>query len=163
MNPQLFAAIHVAACAAALMLGAAVAAAPKGTRWHRHAGRAFVASMLTLNLSALGLYRLSGGFNGFHALALFSLAGLAAGWWCARRARRSALHRELHGRFMLWSYVGLLAAAASELVVRLPFLPRGGAAFVAAVAGASLLVAALAALPIERAMRRHASHARTSR
>ena len=95
MNPQLFAAIHVAACAAALMLGAAVAAAPKGTRWHRRAGRAFVASMLTLNLSALGLYRLSGGFNGFHALALFSLAGLAAGWWCARRARRRISARRM--------------------------------------------------------------------
>lgn len=157
MSPQLFATVHVGACAAALMLGAAVAAAPKGTAWHRRAGRAFMASMLVLNLSALGLYRLSGAFNGFHALALFSLAGLAAGWWCARRARRSALHRELHGRFMLWSYVGLLAAAASELVVRLPFLPRGSTAFVLAVAGASFLVAAIAVYPIERAMRRRAA------
>lgn len=163
MNPQLVAAIHVAACAAALTLGAAVAAAPKGTRWHRLAGRAFIASMLALNLSALGLYRLSGVFNGFHVLALVSLAGLAAGWWCARRARRSPLHRELHGRFMLWSYVGLLAAAASELVLRLPFMPRGGAAFVAAVAGASFLVAACAVYPIERAMRRAAARGTASR
>ena len=146
--------VHVGACAAAMLFGAAVAAAPKGTPWHRRAGRAFLASMLLLNLSALGLYGLTGAFNGFHALALFSLATLAAGWWCARRARRGALQRELHGRFMLWSYVGLLAAAASELAVRLPFLPRGGAAFGAAVAGASLLVGALAVYPIERAMRR---------
>jgi uncharacterized membrane protein len=163
MNPQLVATIHVAACAAALMLGAAVAAAPKGTRWHRLAGRAFLASMLALNLSALGHYRLNGAFNGFHVLALVSLAGLAAGWWCARHARRSALHRELHGRIMLWSYVGLLAAAASELAVRLPFMPRGGAAFVAAVAGASILVGACAVYPVERAMRRAAARATSSR
>lgn len=163
MNPQLVASLHVGACAAALMLGAAVAAAPKGTAWHRRAGRAFVASMLVLNLSALGLYRLNGNFNGFHVLALISLAGLAAGWWCGRGARRSPLRRELHGRFMLWSYVGLLAAAASELLVRLPFLPRGGTTFVVAVAGASLLVAMAAVWPIERAMRRHAQHDQTSR
>ncbi|HRA37144.1 MAG TPA: DUF2306 domain-containing protein [Pseudomonadota bacterium] len=157
MSPQLFATVHVGACAAALMLGAAVAAAPKGTAWHRRAGRAFMASMLVLNLSALGLYRLNGTFNGFHVLALISLAGLVAGWWCGRGARRSPLRRELHGRFMLWSYVGLLAAAASELVVRLPFLPRGSTAFVLAVAGASFLVAAIAVYPIERAMRRRAA------
>lgn len=157
MSPQLIASVHIGACAAALMLGAAVATAPKGTAWHRRAGRAFVASMLALNLSALGLYRLTGTFNGFHVLALVSLASLAAGWWCGRGARRSPLRREFHGRFMLWSYVGLLAAAASELVVRLPFLPRGGTAFVAAVAGASLLVAAVAVLPIERAMRRNSA------
>ena len=53
--------------------------------------------------------------------------------------------------------LGLLAAAASELVVRLPFLPRGGMAFVLAVAGASFLVAAIAVYPIERAMRRRAA------
>ena len=93
MSPQLFATVHVGACAAALMLGAAVAAAPKGTAWHRRAGRAFMASMLVLNLSALGLYRLNGTFNGFHVLALISLAGLVAGWWCGRGARRSPLRR----------------------------------------------------------------------
>jgi uncharacterized membrane protein len=157
MSAPWIGALHVAACAAALLLGTAMAAAPKGTRWHRQVGRAFVASMLVLNFSALGTYRLTGGFNGFHAFALFSLATLAAGWWCARRARGNPGLREVHGWIMLWSYAGLLAAAASELAVRLPFLPRGGMAFGATVAAATLLVCAVAAIRIERTMRRHRS------
>lgn len=154
MSPLAIATLHVAACAAALLLGAAVAAAPKGTRRHKFTGRAYLASMLALNLSALASYRLNGRFNAFHWLALFSLATLAAGWWLGRRARLSRNHRDGHGYFMLWSYAGLLAAAASELAVRMPFIPRGGMAFAITVAGASVGVGIVAAVWIGRAMRR---------
>src|SRR5262249_7547895 len=53
--------------------------ATKGTRAHVQAGWAYVASMACLNGSAFGLYNLTGGFNTFHALAVFSLATVTAG------------------------------------------------------------------------------------
>jgi hypothetical protein len=80
--------------------------------------------MACLNGSALGLYHLTGGFNTFHALALISLATVAAGVAQAlgRRRWRNWLWR--HYQYMAWSYVALLAATCNEAFVRVPPLQR---------------------------------------
>ncbi len=52
----------------------------KGTRLHVQVGIAYVVSMLVINVTALGIYRLTGNLNAFHVGALFSLATLVAGW-----------------------------------------------------------------------------------
>jgi hypothetical protein len=74
--------------------------------------------MACLNGSALALYNLTGGFNVFHALAVFSLATVAAGviQVLGRRRWRRWLWR--HYQYMAWSYVGLLAATINEGFVR---------------------------------------------
>jgi hypothetical protein len=88
------------------------------------AGWAYVASMACLNVSALGLYHLTGGFNIFHALALVSLAMVAGGviQVLGRRRWRRWLWR--HYQYMAWSYVGLLAASCNEAFVRAAPLRR---------------------------------------
>jgi uncharacterized membrane protein len=109
-------AIHFTAAIVALALGAIVLGTPKGTPLHRTIGAGFVAAMVILNVSSLAIYRLTGHFEPFHALALFSLATLARGVVPALRRRPGWLMA--HYWSMAWSYLALLAAACSEIVVR---------------------------------------------
>src|SRR5947209_7125942 len=79
MHLSILGMFHTGCGVLALILGAWIFLARKGTRAHVRAGWAYVGSMACLNVSALGLYNLTGGFNAFHALALFSVATVAAG------------------------------------------------------------------------------------
>jgi uncharacterized membrane protein len=115
-------AIHFTAAIVALACGAIVLGAPKGTVLHRTIGAGFVAAMVILNVFSLVIYRLTGYFEPFHALALFSLATVVRGMVPALRRRPGWLMA--HYWSMAWSYLGLLAAACSEIVVRL-FLRAG--------------------------------------
>jgi uncharacterized membrane protein len=115
-------AIHVTAAIAALACGAIVLGAPKGTPLHRTIGAGYVAAMVILNVSSLLVYRLTGHFEPFHALALFSLATVVRGIVPALRRRPGWLMA--HYWSMAWSYLALLAAACSEIFVRL--LSRAG-------------------------------------
>jgi uncharacterized membrane protein len=113
-----FGVAHLSAAVAALAFGGVVLLARKGTESHRVMGAGYVAAMLATNLTALGVYHLTGAFGPFHALALVSLAiiarGMAAVW------RRRAGWLKTHYYSMAWSYVGLLAAASAEVAVRIP-------------------------------------------
>ena len=153
---------HTIAAIAALAAGAAVLLTRKGTRRHRQLGWAYVVSMLLLNGTALLIYRLSGRFGPFHVGAVFSfvtvVAGTAAALGARRaRARRNAVERaralERHYQWMTWSYVGLAAAAVSEIATRIPALrPSAGPGLVfgITVVVASLLVVAVGARLIRR-------------
>ena len=76
--------------------------------------------MVALNVTALSIYKLFGAFGPFHFFAIVSLVYVFFGLIAAilRRPREMWLAR--HAKFMSWSYVGLMAAAASEAVVRIP-------------------------------------------
>jgi uncharacterized membrane protein len=150
MSPLGF--FHFATAIVALSTGAAVLLMTKGTRRHRRIGWVYVAAMVTMNGSALFIYRLFGGFGPFHAFALISLAGIIAGTVAAIRARRARIERDLprrsrlvaqHYQFMTWSYLGLCAAAVSEIATRVPafrYAPGAGAAFGMAVGVATIAV-----------------------
>jgi uncharacterized membrane protein len=114
-------AIHFATAIVALAFGAIVLGAPKGTPLHRTIGAGFVAAMVILNVSSLAIYRLTGHFEPFHALALFSLATVERGMVPALRRRPGWLMA--HYWSMAWSYLALLAAACSEIVVRVFLRP----------------------------------------
>ncbi len=153
---------HTVAAVAALILGAAVLLTRKGTRRHRQLGWGYVVSMLLLNVTALMIYRLFGRFGPFHAGAIFSLVTVVAGTAAAlgarqARVRRSAVERaralERHYQWMTWSYVGLAAAAVSEIATRVPALrprPEQTLAFGITVAISTLLVVAVGARLIRR-------------
>jgi uncharacterized membrane protein len=115
---------HTACGALALLLGAVVFLRPKGTRAHVRVGWAYAACMVGVNATALFIYRLTGRFNLFHALAVASLLMLAAGLAqvVPRRRPRNWLWR--HYQYMCWSFVGLLAATNNEAFVRVPPLAR---------------------------------------
>jgi uncharacterized membrane protein len=113
---------HVTCGILSLFLGAIIFLTIKGTRAHVRVGWAYVGSMLCLNGSALAIYHLTGRFNLFHVLAIFSLVTLIIGLLQAlnRRGWRKWLWR--HYQYMVWSYVGLLAATCNEAFVRVPVL-----------------------------------------
>lgn len=155
--------LHLAAAVLAMFAGAAVLLAPgKGGRRHRRLGWLYAGAMLALNATALMIYRLFGGFGPFHAFALISLVGLVLGVRAGRQARsarlsmasqRRAQVAEHHYFWMTWSYVGLIAAFASETITRLPALRPvlgGGRMFGIAVAVATLVIVAIGSQWIRR-------------
>ena len=110
-------AAHVTAAMAALVLGAIVLVSDKGTDFHRLFGLGFVVAMIALNATALGIYRLTGQFNAFHGLVLLNLATTAWGVLLVLRRRKNWM--EAHRRVMSFSYLGLVAAAATEGILRM--------------------------------------------
>ena len=157
---------HLATAIASLASGALVLfMSPKGTRRHRQVGWVYAISMLALNVTALMIYRLFGGFGPFHVAAIVSLAGLVVGVFSALRAKGSRLDRDLpmrgrwverHYYWMTWSYVGLWAAAVSEVATRVPaFRPSvGGMAVFGIVVGVvTILVVAVGARLIRTKVR----------
>jgi len=117
-----FGAAHAAAGVLALAAGLVIFLGRKGTARHMRLGWVYVGCMAWVDASALSIRRLTGRFNLFHALAVVSLVmvvgGVAQVVW--RRRIRRWLWR--HYQYMSWSYVGLLAATANELCVRVPAL-----------------------------------------
>jgi uncharacterized membrane protein len=111
-------AAHFAAAIAALALGLVVIVERKGTITHRLIGMGYVAAMIVLNVTALGVFRLTGQFGPFHVLALISLAILVRGLAAALRRRPGWL--ATHYYSMAWSYIGLMAAASAEVAGRVP-------------------------------------------
>jgi uncharacterized membrane protein len=111
-------AAHFAAALAALALGLAVILEQKGTMTHRMIGGGYAVAMILLNVTALGIYRLTGHITPFHLLALISLAILARALAAVWRRRTGWL--VTHYYSMAWSYVGLLAAASAEVAARVP-------------------------------------------
>lgn len=141
-------AVHTAFAFLAILAGGVVLRLPKGTRWHRTLGHAYAMSMVGLVVTALFIYRLTGGIGPFHVAAVVAGATLALGLGTVllRWPRKSWM--EAHGRWMSWSYVGLLAAFAAETLTRAvlpllrPFLREEGlwGAFWGLVAVVSFLV-----------------------
>ena len=129
---------HTFTAVLALASGAVVLSMRKGTARHRQIGWVYAGSMLALNLSALMIYRLFGRFGPFHVAALISLASLASAMIPAIRRKPEKKWLERHYYGASWSYIGLLAAAASELITRVP-----ATVFWWGVLGATLAVVAI--------------------
>lgn len=124
---------HVAIALLAVLVGTLVVLSKKGTKRHRLLGRAYVGLMIGVNLTALLIYELFGGFGLFHWMALLSLVTVLAGYTPARS--RAPGWKTWHAYFMAGSYVGLIAALSAEILTRTPWL-----GFNEAVAVASLVV-----------------------
>lgn len=108
--------VHLIAASLALIFGTAVLFMKKGTPRHKKTGYGYLFSMLLMNATAFGIYRLFGGFGVFHFAALLSLFSLIGGMYPAVK-KKSGWHLQ-HLEVMLWSVVGLYAAFAAEVSVR---------------------------------------------
>lgn len=110
--------LHSLACLIALASGAYGFTTRKGSPRHVLTGRIYVVSMLVLNLSALGIYRL-GIFFFPHVLAIVTLVLISAGWGSARLIRRHAAFRYLHLSSMIGSYYLLIGGGVNEVYLRI--------------------------------------------
>jgi len=113
--------MHSLACLVALAAGAFIFATPKGTRRHQQLGRAYLASMLVLNLTALGIYQL-GVFFFPHVLAVVTLVLMAAGWGAARMIRRHVAWKHVHLSCMILTYYMLIGGGVNEVYLRIDAL-----------------------------------------
>ena len=110
--------IHLFSATLALLAGGFVVLRPKGVGLHKWVGRVYFWSMVVMLLTAMSIYRLFGGFGPFHAAAIVSGISVLAGYFAAwRRAPRGSWIAH-HAFWMSWSYVGLWAAAVSEISTR---------------------------------------------
>lgn len=123
--------IHLTSSFLAMGVGAIIFLRPKAGALHRRLGYVYAASMLTVNVTALLIYRVTGGFNFFHAFALISLAGVGLGLRHAITRRPKETWLISHYYWMTWSYAGLMAAFVAESGTRmvLPFLRARGVEF----------------------------------
>jgi hypothetical protein len=74
--------------------------------------------MLIADGAALLIFQFTGKFNIFHIRAILNLVCIIAAVIPVLRSPRQPNWQNQHYYWMSWSYVGLLAAAATELVVR---------------------------------------------
>jgi hypothetical protein len=81
--------------------------------------------MISLNATALFIYRLFGHFGPFHWLALSSLLTLIAGMVPVFTRRPKGIWLERHAIFINISFIGLVAATSSEITSRIPGLEDG--------------------------------------
>jgi uncharacterized membrane protein len=151
--------VHIAASCLALVIGAAVLVVRKGDRRHRRLGRVYAVAMILVNATAFCIYRLFGGFGPFHVAAIISLLTLLAGMRPVLMRPRPKEWATTHMVFMYWSVVGLYAAFASEVLVRVP--ARTGASFgllVGLATGIIMVTAGLFQQPLLRRWSRELEH-----
>lgn len=111
--------LHLASSVVAMLLGAYMLWANKGTQRHKKVGYAYCLSMLSVNITAFGIYHLWGRFGVFHGFALLSLFSLLSGM-IPIMVRKNARTLGLHLNFMYWSVIGLYCAFVAEVLVRVP-------------------------------------------
>jgi uncharacterized membrane protein len=141
--------IHAALALACIAIGAVQLLRPKRGAWHRARGYFFVYAMLVADATALLLYRFTGSFNMFHVGALANLACVVCAIVPMLQAPRPANWRLRHYYFISWSYVGLISAGLTELVVRTMMLGSRTQAWSAS-AIMTVLVTAIGYILIER-------------
>ena len=118
--------IHLIASIIALITGSLVLLLKKGTKLHKQIGYAYVVSMGILILTAFMIYRLFGGWGIFHYTTIVSLLTVGLGMIPIWTKRPEKKWQYLHFSFMYWSVIGLYAAFAAEILVRIPKTPFFG-------------------------------------
>lgn len=110
--------IHAALALACIAIGAVQLMQPKRGASHRARGYFYVYAMLVADATALLLYRFTGSFNMFHVGALANLACVLAAIVPMLQTPRPPNWKLRHYYFTSWSYVGLMSAGLTELIVR---------------------------------------------
>jgi uncharacterized membrane protein len=105
---------------------------PKRGAGHRARGYFYVYAMLVADGTAMLVYQFSGRFNLFHVAAIANFACIVAAIVPLLRNPRPTNWRLMHYYFISWSYVSLMSAAATAIVIRLlPLTTRGQVGLVA--------------------------------
>ena len=119
-------AVHTALAMFCIVVGLIQLLRPKRGAAHRARGYAFVYAMLVADGTAMLVYQFTGRFNIFHLGAIVNFICVVLAIVPMLRNPRPANWKHKHYYFMAWSYVGLIGAAATEIVVRSGFLATRG-------------------------------------
>jgi len=111
-------AVHFVSSLVAILAGAVVLLLPKGTRWHRTWGHGYVWSMIAVVVTSFAMFNMTGRVTPFHFFALVAGLTIAAAMYTVLARRPKGDWIEAHANWMVWSYVGLMAAAMAETLSR---------------------------------------------
>jgi uncharacterized membrane protein len=142
-------AIHTALAMSGIIVGLIQFLRPKRGPTHRARGYAFVYAMLIADGTAMLVFQFTGKFNIFHVGAIVNLVCVVAAVIPILRTPRPSNWKMQHYYWMSWSYVGLMAAAVTELVVRTSHLATKQQAWTAT-AATSVIVTAVGYVLINR-------------
>jgi uncharacterized membrane protein len=109
-------AIHAVLAISGIAVGLCQFLRPRGGAIHRARGYAFVYAMLIADGTAMLIFQFTGRFNILHIGAMTNLACIVAAMVPMLRSPKPSNWRNQHYYWMSWSYVGLLAATATEFV-----------------------------------------------
>jgi uncharacterized membrane protein len=112
--------LHIIFSLASLWFGTMILIKTKGTKSHKRIGYLYVVAMLGVNITAFFIYHLFNRFGPFHIAALISSLTLLAGMIPVLFRRHIKAWFNFHMGFMYYSVIGLYAAFASEIIVRIP-------------------------------------------
>lgn len=118
--------VHLISSCFTIIFGTYILIAKKGTKQHIKIGYLYVISMVILIVTAFMIYRLFNGWGIFHYTTLLSLISIILGMvpiWTKKPVNK---WKYLHFSFMYWSVIGLYAAFAAEILVRIPETPFFG-------------------------------------
>ena len=141
--------VHTILSTVGIVVGAEQLIRTRRDRLHRRLGYVYVSAMLIADGAILSVYRFNGHFNVFHVGAIVNIVMIALAMKPMLATQRPRQWRIKHYLFIAWSYVGLLAAALTEFVIRTQPMGGGGATIIATVL-ASTLVAGTGAVLIQR-------------
>ena len=141
--------LHLGLAMFCIVIGLVQLLRPKRGAGHRARGYAFVYAMLVTDGTALLLYRFTGQFNVLHVGAIANLICIVMAVVPMLRNPRPKNWKYQHYYWIAWSYVGLMSAAATQLVVRLGLPATHGQAWVVTLA-ATMAVSAIGYILIER-------------
>jgi uncharacterized membrane protein len=142
-------AIHSVLAMLCITVGLIQLLRPKRGPGHRARGYAFVYAMLVADGAALLVFQFTGKFNILHVGAIVNLLCVIAAIVPVLCTPRPKNWKNQHYYWMSWSYVGLIAAAATELVVRTVHLGTREQAW-AVTSGMTVLVTAIGYILINR-------------
>ena len=118
-------AIHAALAILCIAVGLTQFLRPKRGAGHRARGYLYVYAMLVADGTAMLVYQFSGRFNVFHVGAIVNFVFVVLAIVPLLRSPRPANWKTTHYRFIAWSYVSPISAAATEIVGRLGLVSRG--------------------------------------
>jgi uncharacterized membrane protein len=134
-------ALHAGLAISGIVVGPIRLLRPKAGPTHRARGYAFVYAMLIGDGAAMLVFQFTGRFNILHIGAIVNLVCVVAAIIPVLQSPRPSNRKVQHYYFMSWSYVGLLAAAATELVVRTSHLATREQAWTATAATTAVVTA----------------------
>jgi hypothetical protein len=142
-------AIHGVLALSGIVVGLIQLLRPKRGAGHRARGYAFVYAMLIADGAAMLIFQFTGRLNILHFGAMANMTCIVLGIVPLLRSPRPANWKLQHYYFISWSYVGLLSAAATQLMQRTMHLTSQAQAWMV-IAVASIVVTAIGFVLIAR-------------
>jgi uncharacterized membrane protein len=116
---------HVVSSLVAALAGLLVILLEKGTPTHRRVGKVYASAMYALCGSSFFIFETSGTFSFFHVVSIQNIVLTSAGISVVVYRKRIRNWPVWHLRFMLYSYIALIATGTLQFLEYLPFQNKG--------------------------------------